>query len=799
MIDITLLKERVNCVEVASQILSLPIRKAGDRCASPLRQGAKNKTSFVVNNDFFFDFGSGTGGDCIDLLAAVKYGGARGDAIKELAAYTNMEDSFDYANWTKKTVELKANLSRWHEELPDSFREYLKNRRIKDETIEALKIGRSDDGRLSIPYFKNGQAVYYTTRFMPGGLYPQQKYKKMLSYDRQSNEKLDYCDNVVWGLDSLSRGGETLIIAEGAFDVISFWQENYPCISAMTGCFSHSQLPTVISAARLFKRVLITYDNDPVSHAGQNFTIKMGRLLLAHKIPFVVGKVPSQYKDVSEFYADGGDLKFIIDNAVNGINFLGMQLLKERDFEKFARDTCRFMATTDVVKLFDAVRVNGFSAEWLKALAAECKKPPSEDYVAKAVLKKHKLKYNRKIGFFCYNGKFWQETGEEKVQSFIADELGVHRTGNKLTSILKVVKSAVVTEEIFNTAPVINFSNGTLEIEPCIKFRDHNENDNLTYCLDYPYNTDLKCDAWERFLNEITDYDGRKVDLFQEACGYTLFTDNKFQTAFFLIGTGSNGKSVFLEVLSKLFGKENVTNIEMSALAQDFQRVQLSSSILNISTETRSDVNGAESYFKQIVAGDTVSACYKGKPYFSFVPRAKLWISCNEFIKPKDTTDGFLRRLKFINFPMRFCENPQKENERPIDRELVKKLTERKSLSGIFNWVLKGYIALKEIGRFSEPSDEITTKEEFKELINPVIGFVKTYTLPNPAYGVSNETIYMDYKTWCDDNGHSRPLAKRRFQGQFAKYVSEYRRDLETYRTNAERGYKIKTEESENE
>ena len=29
MIDINLLKERVNCVDVASQILSLPIRKAG--------------------------------------------------------------------------------------------------------------------------------------------------------------------------------------------------------------------------------------------------------------------------------------------------------------------------------------------------------------------------------------------------------------------------------------------------------------------------------------------------------------------------------------------------------------------------------------------------------------------------------------------------------------------------------------------------------------------------------------------------------------------------------------------------
>ena len=141
----------------------------------------------------------------------------------------------------------------------------------------------------------------------------------------------------------------------------------------------------------------------------------------------------------------------------------------------------------------------------------------------------------------------------------------------------------------------------------------------------------------------------------------------------------------------------------MSALAQDFQRVQLSSSILNISTETKSDVNGAESYFKQIVAGDMISACYKGKPYFSFTPRAKLWISCNDFIKPKDTSDGFMRRLKFINFPIRFCDDPQEDNERLVDRNIEERLSTCQNLSGIFNWVLQGYIELKQQGRFSEP------------------------------------------------------------------------------------------------
>ena len=50
MYDISLIKSRISCVEYAKQI-GLAISAPGDRCISPLRQGAKNKTSFVVYED----------------------------------------------------------------------------------------------------------------------------------------------------------------------------------------------------------------------------------------------------------------------------------------------------------------------------------------------------------------------------------------------------------------------------------------------------------------------------------------------------------------------------------------------------------------------------------------------------------------------------------------------------------------------------------------------------------------------------------------------------------------------------
>ena len=58
MYNIKEIKQRYTCVDVA-KLCGLAIRRAGDRIASPLRPGADNKTAFVVEEEFFYDFVSG--------------------------------------------------------------------------------------------------------------------------------------------------------------------------------------------------------------------------------------------------------------------------------------------------------------------------------------------------------------------------------------------------------------------------------------------------------------------------------------------------------------------------------------------------------------------------------------------------------------------------------------------------------------------------------------------------------------------------------------------------------------------
>ena len=785
MIDISQIKTRISCVDFA-QRNSLPITKSGDRCVSPLRSGATNKSSFVVYDDFFFDFGSGEGGDVIDFAAKLLFNDDKGKAIKYLADITGANiTNTNSQSWVKYTQNLCNKIQSCHENLTADDREYLYNRGITDETINRNKIGRTTDGRLMIPYWKNGYVCYYATRHLPNGKYPEQKYKKM-PID-------DYNEHTVWGLHTLDRlpNRDLLVIAEGAFDALSFEQEGFSVISAITGHFSREQLPTALSIARSFKQVFLVYDNDAITKAGEKFTVKMAQILTENRIPCVIGKVPAPYKDISEYYAAGRDLSFIINSAKDGVEFLASKITDRNAFNTFARQVCRYMQKPDVDMFFKSVgQHTQFDPDWLKSLCKDCKSAPLDKTIAEEVTKRYQLLFNEKISFFQYNGTYWSAKTDTEISAYIADALGPYATGPRLASILKVIKSNVVTSKLFNVNPVINFINGTLELSPEIKFREHRADDCCTYCLDYPYDPSASSTEWLTFLDTVTNHDDKKICLLQELSGYVLYPDNRLQKCAVLIGSGANGKSVFLNVLTKIFGSANVSNVEMSSLSQDFQVIQLMNSMLNISAETRTNVAGAESKFKQITAGDEISACYKGKDYITFRPRAKMFLACNEYVKSSDTTEGWTRRFCFVDFPMHFVENPNPNNpeELPIDRNIESRLTTQNSLSAIFNWVLQGYEMLLACGYFTEPDDQRAINEEFKELSNPLIEFAKEVEISNR---VSNNRLYELYKYWCEDSGHNA-LARNTFQKRIAKAFKEYRSELETYKYKDERGWEAK-------
>ena len=234
-----------------------------------------------------------------------------------------------------------------------------------------------------------------------------------------------------------------------------------------------------------------------------------------------------------------------------------------------------------------------------------------------------------------------------------------------------------------------------------------------------------------------------------------------------LLGEGSNGKSVLIDTLEKIFGSENISNVPLSQLVNPFQLIQLSRSLINIGSETSTNVNGAETIMKAVTAGDTVSACYKNKPFINFKSRAKCIFLLNDMIQSKDYSYGFSRRLSFIKFEATFVDDPKKSNELKKDITVAKKF--ENNLSGIFNWVLEGYKVLKATNKITVTDDDKILKEDFQETINPVYGFFKDM---EPLYRrTTNDELYEIYREWCDSHGH-RPKSQVGFVREF-KRVSE--------------------------
>ena len=767
MYDIQLIKQRISCVDVA-QRLGLPILKSGDRCVSPLRAGASNPSSFVCDDDFWYDFGDGRGGDVIDLLAEIKYNGDRGRAIRELATITGVTDNNPRSDaWITYTQNLCNQIAYWQTQLTPDDRAYLHSRGLTDDTITQLKIGRTEDGRLSIPYLKNGYVAYYCTRHLPGGAYPDSKYRKQ--------KRDDYCEHVVWGLDTLSRESDTLVIAEGAFDAISFYQDGYPVISAITGFFSRDQIPTVVAAAKKFRRVFIVYDDDSkTSNAGAKFTLRTSELLTRNRIPFVVGTVPPPYHDISEYYAAGGDLSRVIDHAEHGISYIASRFTDFSALEKFIFTVARYTKRTAMDELYATLKnSNRWNEKSLASLFKSATTAPPENIVADEILKSNRLVYVPHVGFYEYKSGVWNKQPDDVIQSYADRAYGEFSTYNRVRATTGLLKTRALREDIeFNSRPVWNFVNGTLELETGV-FRDHNPNDYCSVQVSYPYNPDATYSSWSRFIDEVTAGDAKAAEILQFIPGYTLMPDCRYEKIFVLTGEGGNGKSKYLAILQQLFDESHVSYLKPKDLLKDFKLIKLKDSIVNIAGEIRSDLREVEELMKSIASGEPQTACFKGKDFVDFTPRAKLVFACNGQLSSGDTSDALARRLVIVDFKVSFVDDPDPSDpyQRQKDINILDALTEELRSGGIFNWCYEGYKLLKTVGYFSETNDQADLIRNFKRSSNPILVFWEESEHRPVEYDY--QQAYSDYTKWCETNGY-KATTSWKFHFEYRKVASKH-------------------------
>jgi P4 family phage/plasmid primase-like protien len=522
-------------------------------------------------------------------------------------------------------------------------------------------------------------------------------------------------------------------------------QEGYQTLSPLGGKFNKTTYKQIISICKRTKEVILCFDKD-LNGAGQSFLFDMSKILFNHNIDFWIYEFDDNM-DLNEYYQKTGNIKAVLKDKVRGVEYLAQNIKDKQEFKAFVRNASRFVGTAEIAEVFEIAEEadNGLKKTWLKEVKKSAMRCPTEDHIMNVLVKKKDFLFNPRIGFHEYSSGCWRPREDEEVQGYIADELGHYRSGGRIGSMLKLLKVDVVNTEPFNQSNTLNFLNGTLMLDTG-DLASHSKEQMSNIQIKYAYDSNIDCPGWLKFIDEITEFEDDKANLLQEIGGYVLFPDNSLQKAFILIGGGSNGKSVYLEILRKVFGEGNCTSVEVSNLNEDFQRIRLMNSLLNVSTEMKSSVGGAESIFKGIVAGDTVTGCRKHKDFIDFVPRVKMLCATNQMFKSNDMTHGFLRRLLFIKFNLEFKltkDEVMYSYQRLANLTLPAELEQE--LAGIFNWCYEGYKRLRKQGRFSESREHKALIRELKNNENPHHMFFEELK-KNEYSGVE---LYDEYVSWC--------------------------------------------------
>ena len=151
------------------------------------------------------------------------------------------------------------------------------------------------------------------------------------------------------------------------------------------------------------------------------------------------------------------------------------------------------------------------------------------------------------------------------------------------------------------------------------------------------------------FLDKIQPDDNNKI-LLMELMGYMLCPDNRAQKFFILTGSGSNGKSVFLNILKYMIGEGGYTSLSLDQMEKDFVLADTNGKVANICADMGELDKAGEGNLKSYTSGDDITCNRKYLSTITFKPTAKLIFSTNNTPRFSDKTEGIWRRMIIIPF-----------------------------------------------------------------------------------------------------------------------------------------------------
>ncbi|MCH2077774.1 MAG: phage/plasmid primase, P4 family [Rhodobacteraceae bacterium] len=181
------------------------------------------------------------------------------------------------------------------------------------------------------------------------------------------------------------------------------------------------------------------------------------------------------------------------------------------------------------------------------------------------------------------------------------------------------------------------------------------------------------CPTWLEFLREATADDDDVISFLKRWCGYCLTGDTREHALIFLYGPGGNGKSVFLNTITRILG-DYATTVAMDTFTSSrgdkhpTELALLRGARMVSASETEEGRGWAEARIKQLTGGDPITARFMRQDFFNYQPQFKLTVVGNHAPALQNVDDAVRRRFNIVPFTIK-PKHPDRQLEGKLEEE----------------------------------------------------------------------------------------------------------------------------------
>lgn len=244
---------------------------------------------------------------------------------------------------------------------------------------------------------------------------------------------------------------------------------------------------------------------------------------------------------------------------------------------------------------------------------------------------------------------------------------------------------------------IVPFTNGVYDLLEK-QFRTTKKEDYINLTMNYEYSEETKNPEVYTFLEQVIPNKGVR-DYVLKKMSECLNGDIPNTYFLMFIGdTGANGKSQLLNLMKLTMG-ELGEKVEVTLLTRkrnnaneaNTEKIKLMHKRFAFLSEPEDGEKINIGLLKELTGSEEIVARGLYQEAMCFVMEAKLFLACNELPEIKGEDTALWRRIRVIDFPSRFVDDPKEVGEFKIDRTLPSRMREDVSWRQTFLNILIDY------------------------------------------------------------------------------------------------------------